>query len=210
MTPTNPPNASGRLYDDGVPPHQPGVDDDLHNEDVAHEHVDVNLRAIGISIVVLGVTVLVSQVGMYLLFGWFEREAAANDPQVSPLAAPAAEMPATTAGSPFFSVGVNGPQLLTDEPMALAKQHAEEQKRLQNYGWVDQAAGIAHVPIEEAKKLLVQRGLPVREGAAPPAFTVRPPARGEASGGRTITVALPSAPAAAPPAEGTAAKPHGH
>jgi hypothetical protein len=215
MKPTEPPSSGGHgpkhppgaRYDDGVPHHLPGVHDELHNVDVEHEHIDVNLRAIGVSVGVLGVTVLVSQVAMYVLFGWFEDEARRKDPPQSPLAAPATEQPASTTGSPYFSTGVTGPQLLTDEPTALAKQRAEEAKRLQSYGWVNQAAGVAHVPIDEAKKLIVQRGLPVREGAPAPAFTVRATARGEASGGRTITVALPEPPAGAP---APPAKPGGH
>lgn len=36
---------------------------------------------------------------------------------------------------------------------------------LESYGWVDQAAGVAHIPIDDAMTLLVERGLPV---ATPP------------------------------------------
>jgi hypothetical protein len=110
-------------------------------------------------------------------------------------------MPKTTE-SPFFSQGVGGPQLLTNEPVALEKQRSEELKRLHGYGWVDQKTGVAHLPIDEAKKLLVQRGVPVREGEpVAPALGTRLPARGEASGGRVITTTLPEREAgAAPPA----------
>ncbi|MCA1555006.1 MAG: hypothetical protein LC737_11585, partial [Chloroflexi bacterium] len=30
------------------------------------------------------------------------------------------------------------------------------------YGWVDQSAGITHIPIERAMELLLERGLPTR------------------------------------------------
>lgn len=180
-------------YDDGVVhhPHDDGHGhDDTHNDAVAHEHADVNLRAVMLSAVALFVVVLVSQVLMYLLFGWFDRQAAANDPQVSPLAAPATQMPDRTE-TPAFSPNQNAPQLLTNEPMALERHRAGEQKRLGEYGWVNQGTGVSHLPIETAKKLIAERGLPVREGAAPASFTVRPEVRGEASGGRTVTVDLP-------------------
>jgi hypothetical protein len=186
-------------YDDGVPHHQPGVHDEWHNLDVAHEHIDVNLRGLAMSVVAIIVVVIVSQVLMYVLFQWFVEEAEENDPVVSPLAAQPAQMPNTTTGSPYFSVGAQGPRLLTDEPMALEELRAEEQKRLQSYGWIDEKSGIAHIPIEEAKRLILERGLPAREGAATPHFTVPPPARGEASGGRTITAPPPEPTAAAPP-----------
>lgn len=212
-----PTNSRANPYDDGVVhhPHDDGSGhDDLHNEDVAHEHTDVNLRAVAMSAVTIFVVVLVSQVLMYFLFGWFDRQAAANDPQISPLAAPATEMPTQTL-TPEFGPKGNAPQLLTNEPMALERHRAEEQTRLGGYGWVDQGAGVSHLPIEAAKKLIVERGLPVRDGAAAPPFTVREAARGEASGGRTVTVDLPDredtpAPHGAPSGHGQApVTPHG-
>ncbi|MGH9372317.1 MAG: hypothetical protein ACRD15_12360 [Vicinamibacterales bacterium] len=221
MKPTDPPppqaSAGHDRYDDGVAHHQPGAHDDLHNEDVAHEHTDVHLGAIGTSVVVLSGVALVSMFAMYVLLGWFERQAAASDTVQSPLAAPPTEMPKTTNESPFFSTGVTaGPLLLTSEPTALQKQRAGEQERLHGGGWVNEQAGIAFIPIEEAKKLVVQRGLPVREGGVAPTFAVRPPARGEASGGRTITVPPPEPTPTAPgqqtprdPAQPPAAKPQG-
>jgi hypothetical protein len=183
--------AHARQYDDGVPAHQPGVHDELHNEDVAHEHTDVDLRAIAMSVVVLTVVAGASMLAMYLLFGWFERQAAANDPVTSRVAAPPTAMPSTTMGSPAFNAGLTGaPQLLTNEPMALERHRATEQERLQSYGWVDEKAGVARMPIDAAKKLVAERGLPVRDEAGAASFVVRTPARGEASGGRAVTQPL--------------------
>ena len=206
------------LFDDGVPqnraPRDGEEEDPLHNVDVEHEHRDVNVRAVLGSAAVLVVVVLVSQVLILILFRVLESQAAAKDPELSPVAVPAVDMPKTTTGSPFFNPGVGGPQLMTNEPMGLAGVRAEEQKRLQSYGWVNQAAGVAHLPIDEAKKLLRERGLPVREGeAASPTLGTRLPARGESSGGRVITTAPAGAsPAAAPetaPAPAPGDKPHG-
>jgi hypothetical protein len=202
-------------YDDGVVhhPHDDGTGhDDLHNEDVAHEHSDVNLRAILGSAVVLAVVVAVSMVLMILLFNTLEKQAEARDPHVSPLAAPPTNMPKTTNASPVFSVGVGGPQLLSNEPKALANYRAGIQKQLQFYGWVDEKTGVAHIPIDAAKKLILEKGLPVREGTTVPEFRVRPEARGESSGGRTVMAEPPeteTAPAAQPPAQAQPATPHG-
>ena len=202
-----PPPAPVHRFDDGVPHrrHEPGEIDLLHNEDVEHEHSDINIRAVIASAIIMVVVVAVSQFLMWGLFGIFERQARANDPEVSPLAAPQANMPKNTMGSPYFNESVGGPQLLTNEPMALGKQRDTEQKRLHGYGWVNQGGGVAHMPIDEAKKLIVERGLPARQGEpAAPALGTRLPARGEASGGRIITTTPPSAettPPAAPPTE---------
>ena len=38
----------------------------------------------------------------------------------------------------------------------------EERDRLESYGWESKAAGTVHIPIEEAMKLTVERGLPVQ------------------------------------------------
>lgn len=188
-------------YEDGVV-HHPHLDahghDDMHNEDVAHEHGDINVRAIAWAVAILMVVGVFAQVAMYLLFGVFERQAKANDPPVSAVAAPPTQMPGRTTEAPAFSQGVNGPQLLTNEPMALQMQREAEQKKLHGYAWVNQGAGVAQIPIDQAKKLIVERGLPVRAGeAAPPALGTHLPAYGEATSGRIITESV-SAPAAAP------------
>ena len=208
--------------DDGVPhkPHPPGDDDPLHNEDIDHEHRDVNIKAVIGSAIILTVVGVVAQVAMWLLFGVFESRAAARDPQLSPLQAPAVQMPPNTRESPFFNPSVGGPQLLTNEPMGLANVRGAEQKRLQGYGWVNQAGGVAYIPIEEAKKLLKERGVPVREGEPlDPSLGTRAPSRGEASGGKMLVVGgqTASAPEPAPapthsetPASGApTAKPQG-
>ncbi len=200
--------------DDGVPhrPHPPGDDDPLHNEDIDHEHRDINIKAIIGSAIILAVVALGSQLAMWLLFGFFGSQAAARDPQLSPLQAPAIDMPKNTRESPFFNPSVGGPQLMTNEPMGLSNVRGAEQKRLQGYGWVNQAGGVAYIPIEEAKKLLRARGVPVREGGAvAPDLGTRLPARGEASGGRVITATPSGEPPARPeaaPAPAPGAKPH--
>jgi hypothetical protein len=200
--------------DDGVPhrPHPPGDDDPLHNEDIDHEHRDINIKAIIGSAIILAVVALGSQLAMWLLFGFFGSQAAARDPQLSPLQAPAIDMPKNTRESPFFNPSVGGPQLMTNEPMGLSNVRGAEQKRLQGYGWVNQAGGVAYIPIEEAKKLLRERGVPVREGGAvAPDLGTRLPARGEASGGRVITATPSGEPPARPeaaPAPAPGAKPH--
>ena len=37
---------------------------------------------------------------------------------------------------------------------------AQEEKELTSYGWVDPKAGIVHIPIDEAIKIVASRGLP--------------------------------------------------
>lgn len=196
-------------YDDGVlhVVHEPG--DPSHNVGVEHEHNDISIRALVSSAIILGVVMLVSMGLMWGLFAVFEKTATSNDPPVSPLAAPAGEVPKNTAIEPVFAPqNAAGVPLLTNEPTALRSHRESEEKRLQGFGWVNQGAGVAHVPIETAKKLIVERGLPVRQGdAAAPTLGTRLPARGESSGGRLITNAPADAAAETAPAAPT---PPGH
>ncbi len=41
---------------------------------------------------------------------------------------------------------------------------AEQTKQLQSFGWVDEEAGIVHIPIDLAKEQLLEQGLPVQAG----------------------------------------------
>jgi hypothetical protein len=164
--------------------------DELHNDDVAHEHSDINIRVILVSGVVLAVVALIAAGAMWVLFRVLERQASARDPQLSPLAVPAGQLPPL-------------PRLQTNEPAGLQKFRATELKTLEGYGWVDEKARIAHIPVEEAKKKLVEHGVASRATAADPAVGTHAPAYGESSGGRRIFVPGPAAAPAAPAAAQT-------
>jgi len=61
----------------------------------------------------------------------------------------------------------------------------EERDRLETYGWESKAAGTVHIPIEEAMKLMVERGVPAQAtDAAQPAVIGMMPA--DSSSGRTL------------------------
>ena len=54
------------------------------------------------------------------------------------------------------------PRLQAD-PVADNNDMRENQdERLNTYGWVDQAAGVTHIPIDRAMDLVAQRGIPAR------------------------------------------------
>jgi hypothetical protein len=160
-------------------------DDLLHNPDVAREQSDVNVRAV----LALAVGLVVVTTVIFVLMGWvfsfLERRAAANDPTISPLARPATQMPRTTIGNPYFGDAPR-PQLLIGEPAALRNQREMENEKLETYGWVDEKSGIARIPISEAEKLILQRGLPARDQAVHPWLGTHRAAYGGSSGGRMI------------------------
>ena len=54
----------------------------------------------------------------------------------------------------------------------IAGFRASEERRLHGYGWVSKEAGVVHIPIEDAMRLTLERGLPARpEDPANPAAT---------------------------------------
>jgi hypothetical protein len=119
-------------------------------------------------------------------------------------------MPTTTTKSPFFG-GAPDPKLMTAEPVRLEEFRTAEQDVLHGYGWVDEKAGVAHIPIDEAKELMLKRGLAVRpDPVTDDGLGTRRPASGESSSGRNVTRTLaPSAPGTAPsPAPAPAATGH--
>jgi hypothetical protein len=58
------------------------------------------------------------------------------------------------------------PALMVDEPAVLGAYRAMQDDKLNTYGWVDQAMGTVRLPIERAKDLVLERGLPVRQAPA--------------------------------------------
>lgn len=56
------------------------------------------------------------------------------------------------------------PARLPVRPDDWQRLRAEQEQRLERYGWVDRPAGVAHVPIARAIDLIVERGLPARGG----------------------------------------------
>jgi hypothetical protein len=77
---------------------------------------------------------------------------------------------------------VPGPGLDAAPEVNLQEIMRRDNERLHTYGWVDREAGIVHIPIEEAMQMLVDRGLPAREGDAP-SFAPDPAFRMDGSGG---------------------------
>jgi len=101
--------------------------------------------------------------GVYALLDHREKS---MQPPVSPLIT---SVPADTRHvAPEYPQSVfPNPKLEEDERGQLKDIRINEEKMLNNYGWVDEKAGTVHIPIDRAMELLVQRGLPVRpQGAA--------------------------------------------
>ncbi|HWI58284.1 MAG TPA: hypothetical protein VNZ22_13735, partial [Bacillota bacterium] len=56
------------------------------------------------------------------------------------------------------------PRLQVSPPADLQTFRQREETELDTYGWVNQSSGVVRLPIERAMDLLMEQGLPVREG----------------------------------------------
>jgi hypothetical protein len=118
-----------------------------------HEEPDVNVRAIlgfGFGLTAGGLAVYLV---VWLLFVYLDRR----------------ERP---LGAPDFPLAVGHESRLPPEPRLqeapradLERVRAAELERLNGYLWIDKAAGTVRIPISEAMKLTVERGLPSRPAA---------------------------------------------
>ncbi len=118
--------------------------------------LDRDLRFRGIAWFTAGLVALVAVTGvlMYLLVGWLEGREIAKDPP--PPVLPEARAPHLPPA----------PRLQADPLTELRDLRAAEEGELASWGWVDEAAGIARIPVERAMELLVEHGLPAPEVVA--------------------------------------------
>jgi len=128
----------------------------MSDERNQHETFDreISLNAIGWFFFGLVVTIILSFVVVAVMNRMMMERAAAADPLPSPISA------ANERRLPPL------PRLQTTPEDELAEMRREEARILDSYGWADEKAGLARVPIERAIELLVDKGDVV---IAPPA-----------------------------------------
>ena len=127
----------------------------------------VSYRSLGWSMAILAIITLFCYALVVGFFKFMQSRAVAGDTPRAPLAV-AATQPAIENGR-MVGGPSSVPSLLVQEPMNLKKFRDDEERLLTSYGWVDQNAGVVRLPIDRAKALLLERGLPVRGEAARPA-----------------------------------------
>ena len=120
------------------------------NPDVHHEESDVNIRGV----LMFGGGLIVAAIVIHLvvgaLFKYFDiREARQATPEYPLAAAQENRLPPE-------------PRLQTNPRQDLADLRAREDQVLAGYSWVDRNAGVVRIPIDEAIKKTLERGLPAR------------------------------------------------
>jgi hypothetical protein len=132
----------------------------------------INYRGLAISMIVLTAVTLVCYGIVVVLFNFMESRAVSSGEARAPLAAPATH-PSIIDGRLAPGNTTPTPNLLVNEPMNLAKFRAQEEHILTSFSWMDQNAGTIRIPIAQAKDMLLERGLPTRNGVVTPAEPVK-------------------------------------
>jgi hypothetical protein len=117
-----------------------------HNPRIGHETTDVNVWAVGKFAIGL---VIVCVVSIALLFGLLKFFQSREETSVADTVDPVKLFPE--------------PQLQKTPILDLKAIHAEEDKLLNGYAWVDPKQGIVRIPVDRAIEVLAKRGLPTRE-----------------------------------------------
>jgi hypothetical protein len=120
------------------------------NPERHHEHSDVNITAI----LAFGAGLFVAIVIVSFVVGGFFKYLDARERRQ-----PTPEFPLAATQENRLPPE---PRLQTNPRQDLADQRAREDEALAGYSWVDRNAGIVRIPIDEAIKKTLERGLPAR------------------------------------------------
>jgi hypothetical protein len=150
------------------------MSDEIKNHGHGHhetefEREDLGTRGVFMfmaGLVVSGIVIYFIIVGMYSFLDKYERsQMVTASPLVTTKGSMSRVVTQEDMDKKFKDNGA--PMLETNERGQLRDFLMNEEVQLNSYGWVDEKAGVAHIPIDRAMDLLVQRGLPVfKQGGA--------------------------------------------
>ena len=145
---------------------------DEHRNGPGFEPQDVSSKPVYgflISLVVVGVLIYYIMWGMFHFLNAYNRK---NEAAVSPMvqAEQDTREPDASRTNRKIQSEFPEPRLEDNERTELAPFRYQEEQALNSSGWVDQNAGVAHIPITKAMELIAQHGLPTapQAGTAPP------------------------------------------
>jgi len=148
----------------------------MNNEELQHhetnpqmefEREDWKPRRVYTFLVALAIAGILVHIGLWGLYRVLDRYNATHQPPPNPLVESRAD---TRDVSPEEPQRFPEPRLEKNERLEINDFRLREEQTLNTYGWVDQKAGVLHIPIERAMQLIAERGLPTtpRVGTIPP------------------------------------------
>jgi len=123
-------------------------------KELGYEVEDVGWKFVLWSLGILTVVTIVSIFMLLVVFGYRDSYSSMAD-QTLPVTAEERPIP-------------GGPLLQAQPPVDMATYKAEALKHINGYGWVDESAGKAHIPIERAMELALEQGFAAGAPVAAP------------------------------------------
>jgi hypothetical protein len=145
------------------------TDSQSHSAGVGHEVSALKIGPVVWFMIGLSVATVMVFLLMTGLFDAFANRAGKSEDRPSPLAGerqklppePRLQLAPTTAEQLEKKLP---PNIKEDHPLQeLKRVRAEEDAKLNSYGWVDEKSGVVHIPIDDAKRLLLEKGIATRK-----------------------------------------------
>jgi hypothetical protein len=115
-----------------------------------HEHTDADVRLIVQFGLWLAIAAVLTHIGVWFLFGLFvDQRERASVPEYPLATGVERRLPA-------------GPRLQQFPANEIYQFRLQESAVLDSYAWIDKSAGTVRIPVSEAMRLTVERGLPSR------------------------------------------------
>lgn len=153
-------------------------DEDIVNAETHHEKSDVNVRALlgfGVAFVIFAAVMHFLLFVMYRQFVKIEKNHQ-NVPLTKMARPDSMSVPQIPRLQPFPTKTPEGgdlPPMVNTPVTDMVEMRNAQDQALNSYGYVDRQKGVVHIPIEEAKKLALQRGF-ASVGQAPPPVAPAP------------------------------------
>ena len=125
------------------------MEERLPHSSVGHENRDADILPIVLTGIGLALTVVVVGVIVYGVFRYLEAHPATSV-QSNPMAVLDSQIPPA-------------PRIEEHPAIEIQELHAQEDKTLSTYGWMDKNKGVVRIPIDRAMELQLQRGFPTRK-----------------------------------------------
>jgi hypothetical protein len=120
---------------------------DTHSSHGTAFDAEIDIKTIVWSGVILTLVTLVALLLMWGMGVIFKEAEQAKDPAPSPMA------------EALLDPIPPGPRLQSSPPRDMDEMRAQDHAALTTYGWVDPSAGVAHVPIDRAMTIVLEKGL---------------------------------------------------
>jgi hypothetical protein len=137
------------------------------NPEVEFEHRDLDATGIFAFLFGLAIFGLIMHFILLGMYKFMDRYTQQHQPPSNPLATPVES--GNRQVPPQTRLKFPQPRLEVNERTEFRDFLRYQEERLHSYGWVDEKAGVMHIPIDVAIQIVAQRGLPTRSQPGIPA-----------------------------------------